>query len=334
MTPEAATELMVALGGKSIGQFGTWLRGPCVLARWRHKSGKDSNPSFGLYVEDGSPSRFHCFTCESGSMSKLLQLLEMHLQSNPKGWVGDLSKAREIIENAELELPTLPAYAEFNTVKKKQFEELPQYLLETFTPALNHQRAQKYCHHRGFSATEVLKNDMRYDEERDMLVFPYWDVFGRFAGMRGRAIVLPGEDPPKVGHHDYVFDKVNNAGLVFYNEQALNLEGPVMVVEGQVDCIKACRVWPKTVANLTAKPISDKLSKLMQADGVILLLDGDETGRIATKKFMDVLTFMGQKVLPIYLPYDPDTGVKSDPDSLGESWLRLQLFENDLLDKS
>lgn len=292
-----------------------------MLAPWLHKSGKDSNPSFGIFCEEGSPPRFHCFTCESGSLSTLLQTLEFRISQNPGLFHGDLSKAREIIENAELELPMLPAYSEFGAQKKKLFEEWPSYVLESYIPVKHHQRAYAYCIYRGFSNGEMDAYDLRYDHERDMVVFPYWDVFGRFAGMRGRKVILKGEAAGGNGHHDYVWNDINNAGLVFYNEKALNLPGPVVLVEGQVDCIKVARIWPKTVANLTAKPIMDKVMKLGQSDGVVLLLDGDQTGRTGTDKFVHLLTFMGMQVLPLLLPYDEATGVKSDPDSVGPEWL-------------
>lgn len=328
MNLDAATALFEALGSKIMGHSDAWARGPCVLAGWLHKSGKDTNPSFGLFIEEGSVPHFHCFTCESGSLSHLLQIIEFRNQQTPGVFHGDLTKAREIIENAELELPLLPAYSEFGLQKKKVFEEIPPYFLDTFKPVDMIPRALAYCDQRGISKTEIVKHDLRYDSERDMLVFPYWDVFDRPAGARGRKITLTGENTGfAVGHHDYIFNGVNNSGFVFYNEQSLNLPGPVVVVEGQIDCLKVARVWPKTVANLTAKPIMAKVQKLGQTDGVILLLDGDATGRVGTEKFVHLLSFLNIKVMPVLLPWDAALGVKSDPDSIGEDWLRNKFTE-------
>lgn len=328
MTPEAASQLMLALGTKSEGHHGVWMRGKCPLAPYRHQSGKDTNPSFGLYVEEGSRPRFHCFTCESGSIEKLLQLLEKAI-AEKKPFHGDLAKAREILESAESELPVLPVYAEFNQQQKRKFEELPGYLLDTYMPAIDVPRALEFARSRGLLDEEILKHNLRYDHGRDMLLFPYWDVFNRFAGIRGRAIGDHG-----VKHHDYVFGGVNNSGLVFYNEQVLNLPGPVVVVEGQVDCLKVARLWTKTVGNLTAKPVLEKATKLTQSDGVVVLMDGDETGRAATKKFVDLMVALNTQVLPILLPWDPEAGLKSDPDSVGYDWLKQAFVHHGLLDKS
>jgi hypothetical protein len=332
MSPESAESLLQALGSKKASQHGIWSRGPCPLSPWTHKSGKDSNPSFGLVAADGEPARFHCFTCESGSLSKLLQLIEFHNHQTPGRFHGDLNKAREIIEMAESELPMLQPYSEFSGQKKKQFEEWPSYVLDTYLPVKKHDRAYAYCIKRGFSNGEMDSFNLRYDDERDMVVFPYWDVFGRFAGARGRRVILNGDSPSfGAGHHDYVWNGINNAGLVLYNEAVLNLPGPTVVVEGQVDCIKVSRVWPKTVGNLTAKPVLDKVQKLIQAEGVVLLLDGDQPGRDATKKWLDLLTFLGCNVLPVYLPYDDEAGIKTDPDSVGPEWLKNKFQEIGLI---
>ena len=105
MTPESAEALLDALGCKKTGQSSSWMRGPCPLAGWLHKSGKDSMPSFGLMIEEGSVPHFHCFTCESGSLSTLLQIIEFRNHQTPGHFHGDLQKAREIVEMAESELP-------------------------------------------------------------------------------------------------------------------------------------------------------------------------------------------------------------------------------------
>jgi 5S rRNA maturation endonuclease (ribonuclease M5) len=107
-----------------------------------------------------------------------------------------------------------------------------------------------------------------------MVVAPYYDVFGRLAGARGRSI-LP--DPTKK-HHDYSFNGHNNCRMVWYNEQVLNLPGPVVVVEGQFDCWRVSTVYPKVVANLTAKPSDEKFKKLCDSQEVIQIPDNDDAG--------------------------------------------------------
>lgn len=320
MNTEQAQALIVALGGKVSSVSGTWVRSPCVLAPWNHKSGKDSNPSFGIACERGKPGRFHCFTCESGSLAKLMQIVEMGVLATPGKFKGDMQKAREIIEQEEVDLPVLPAYSEFDHGEKKQFQEFPAYWLESFMPLATNNRAIDYWLHRGFSLSEALQWDIRYDSEGDRLVFPYRDVFGRLAGARGRGIELPGESHWSA-HHDYTWNKVNNSGLCWYNEQVLDSPGPVVVVEGQFDLIRVARVYPRVIANLTAKPVLEKVFKLTQVEGAILMLDGDQPGRDATKRFCEIHSMLKIPTAVIHLPFDPEAGVKSDPDKLGEQWI-------------
>ncbi len=332
MNLDTATELLKALGTTLDTHSSSWARAKCPLAPFTHQKKKDSNPSFGLTLGDGG-NRFHCFSCETGTLSTLLQLIEFRNQQQPGHFFGDLAKAREIIEMAESELPMLPTYSEFGEQKKKVFEELPPISSEKFVPVFDNQRAIDYCLQRSILAQEVVSYDLRYDKERDMLASVYYNVFGKLAGIRGRKINLHGDAiGPVVQHHDYVFNGINNASLVLYNEQSLNLPGPVVLVEGQIDCIKVCRVWPKTVANLTAKPIITKVNKLEHSEGVVLLLDGDKTGREATEKWIHLLDYMGIKCLPLYLPWDEATGVKSDPDSVGTEFLTKMFKDAGLLD--
>jgi DNA primase len=260
--------------------------------------------------------------------------MELHILQSPGQFHGDLHKAREIVENEALEMPVLPGYQEFgHKADQKVFQPLPDYVLETGPLATQVPRAVEYLKYRGFDPDEVCKTwHLRYDHEHDRLVFPYWDVHGRLAGMRGRGVQFPGENH-WTPHHDYVWNGVNNSSLTWFNEQALNLPGPVIVVEGQFDCLRVAQVWPKTVANLTAKPVTSKVLKLTHSEGVVLMLDGDETGVAATEKYIQLCAIMNTPVLPIYLPTEDENGqkVKTDPDKLGTAWIAKALIDAGLL---
>lgn len=323
MSPEQGKEFLEALGAKNPQQHGDWLRSSCVLAPWLHKSGKDSNPSFGLSVREGESSHFHCFSCRSGGLDTLLQTLEFLQQTSPRNLLMDIQRAREIASDDSAKVYPLPQYSEFG-VASKHFEALPEWLLQSFLPAVHSPRAIEYLVHRGFDESDALKFDLRYDTGRDMLVFPYRDVHGRFAGMRGRAV----DHDHAVGyrHHDYEWQDLNNSQFVWWNEPCLQLPGPVVVCEGQMDGMRVARVYPKVVANLTAKPIPGKIKKLQYADAAILLNDNDEAGRIANQKYIQQL---GEQML-VAIPEFPD-GVK-DPDAAGEDWIRSVLRELQVID--
>jgi 5S rRNA maturation endonuclease (ribonuclease M5) len=333
MNVQQAEGLLKALGSKPGGKGDRWVRGTCPLAPWTHKNGKDSHPSFGLYTAPGEPGRFYCFACNGGSLSTLLQTIEFHAAKHPGDFHGNLHMARQIIEQEEIELAMLPEFSEFGEQEKK-FEELPEWFLDTFPLATGVGRATAYLQYRGFNETDAHKFDLRYDPVQDRLVFPYCNVFGKFAGLRGRGIEFPGEKHYSP-HHDYVWNGINNAGLVWFNEEILDDEGPVVVVEGQFDAMRVARVYPRVLANLTAKPIRAKLKKLVQCEGVILMLDGDFAGRMATQKFLEAFDDMKITCATVKLPIvdkhgndvDPKSpeAIKTDPDKIGEDWIRQAL---------
>lgn len=334
MNVEQAEALLKALGSTPKGRGDQWVRGPCPLAPWKHKNGKDTHPSFGLFVSPGEPGRFNCFACEGGSLATLLQTLEFLNHKYPGQFQGDLVKAHQIVEQEELEFPILPEFSEFGAAPTKKFEPLPEWFLETFMPANNSARAMAYLKERGFGPMEEAAFDLHYDPVQDRIVFPYRDVFGRLAGLRGRGVELDGHHHYSK-HHDYVWNGINNSSLVWLNEEVLDDEGPVVVVEGQFDLMRVARVFPRVLANLTAKPIRDKVLKLVQCEGVVLMMDGDYPGRLATQKFVEVFDHLKIKCAVVLLPIvdkdgnpvDPKSqgAIKTDPDKIGEEWIHKAL---------
>ena len=86
-------------------------------------------------------------------------------------------------------------------------------------------------------------------------------------------------------HYDYTWNQVNNSNLVWYNEEALTAEQPVVIVEGQFDKMRVSEVYPHVMANMTAKPIPAKMKKLAYAPAIILMTDNDDTADESIKKW-------------------------------------------------
>lgn len=283
MKAEQVIKFLSTLGVKDAMPGNKWVTAKCPLAPFTHKSGKDSTPSFGVYLESGN---FNCFACQSGSLEKLIGALELYISQNPgKGWenVYHLKQAREVLEGIEDIVEPLPEYTEFQN-PGEVFQAWPEWFLEQFPSAVESDAAMQYLKGRGLDGVVVHQFDLRWDVGWRRIVAPFWNVHGKLAGARGRAI-----DPEaKVQHFDYKWNDVNNSGLVFYNEQAIEkaLEAgkPVCLVEGQFDCIKVAQYYPYTVGNLTAKPTLQKLQKLRNCVyGVLTMLDNDQPGKEATK---------------------------------------------------
>lgn len=324
MDKEQIKQFMYTLGCDQVHEAVDWIRGTCPLAPFLHSSGKDTNPSFGIKEEIGG-AHFHCFTCLSGTPESLVQTLEMYLREQPQYKDRyDLASAKHILENQALNVYKLP---DFEAVQQgHQFSEWGTWILDKFPSAMNAQRALDYLmnpkplpheerqphHGRGLTMEEVIYWGFRYDPTRDMVVVPFYNHHGKFAGMRGRSI-LGGL------HHDYTFNHVNNTQLCFLNEQCFQNDEPVVVVEGQFDVAITSRVYPNTVGNLTARMSAEKIRKLSTLDSVILMLDNDDTGRRATEKIAEILVSNGVQVGVAELK-----GGK-DPDQAGEDAIREAL---------
>lgn len=338
-------QLMAALGVKPEYKGG-WLRAKCPLAPWRHKGGKDSSPSFGVKVVPSGKSHYHCFACSSGSLSSLIQALEMHTDYGAQAPTTlDLQKARQIVDLDESTVYPLPEYSEFPTTDHVAFQAWPEAALEAFPLATSEQRSLDYLKWRGFTPEEADSQDLRVDLYRDMLVFPYRNFTGLLGGMRGRLMdfgqkqmhqMANGEIVPALKHYDYVWGEINNAHACWLGEECLEkADAPVVIVEGQFDRMRVLRVYPYVLANMTAKPSDYKLQKLLGAPGVVALLDDDETGHMATVKWMNRLAAGGlSQVGCVELAGAPKSefhigrdgsGSPKDPDETDEQWLKEAL---------
>lgn len=290
-----------------------WVEATCPLAKWTHKHHIDQTPSFGLRIAPGERSHFLCFACRQGSAEELLHSLELYAKAS-MGY--DFARCHQILADEQFVVP-LAEYQEFQQ-PPQIFYEWPQYWVDSFTHAAWDKGAAKYLAFRGVSVTTMAQFDLRYDPKRQMIVAPYRDVFHRLAGARGRSIL---EEGPKK-HHDYTYQNVNNARLVWYHEPVLNQPGPVVVVEGQFDLWRTVQAYPKTVANLTAKPTMEKMKKLGDCGLVIQIPDRDEAGRESSTRYAHLCGQLGLKHRVIKL----DEGVK-DPAECHVDYLRDKIQE-------
>jgi DNA primase len=305
-----------ALHAKKIKPKGNgWVEACCPLAPWTHEKGHDHTPSFGIVINPGERSFFSCFACKKGSVEELLQTLEMYTQGQAHHF--DFKTCRALLDD-ELKVLPLPEYGS-KQEESQVFKEWPAFWLETMPKVWPYKQAVAYLNSRQVTQTEWETHHLLYDEHRNMIVFPYWDVYGRLAGARGRAIVSV-EDYPD--HHDYTFQGVKNARFVFYNEQALDLKGPVVVVEGQFDCLRVEKGFKKVVANLTAKPTLEKLKKLADSPLVIQIPDKDKAGEESVAVYAQYCKAKGIPYKTLHL----GEGVK-DPGDCHPDYLRERIEE-------
>lgn len=313
MSPDQAVLFLEAIQTKNVWNKGNgWVVASCPLARWLHQNKSDSTPSFGLLAKTGEASHYHCFACGSGSPESLLHTLIMYTQqSGMEGY--NFKAAHAILSAEELEVLPLPEYAETKQ-SSKVFQEWPKYWIDSFVPVGFVASASEYLAGRGVSLETIEKHNLRFDSHRQMIVCPYYTVFGKLAGARGRSILPDATGGDK--HYDYKWQEVSNAKLVWYNEQALQLPGPGVVVEGQFDCWRVELRWPKVVANMTALPWIEKMRRLSDMESGVHIPDTDATGQKSAVEYQSMAAQVGLQLKTLKLP----DGVK-DPDECHPDFL-------------
>lgn len=313
MTAEQGVLFLQALRATNIRvKENGWIEASCVLARWTHARHHDQSPSFGLLINPGGRSRYQCFACRYGSAEELVQALELYTNCDP---AYDFKLCHDLLQG-EVEVLPLPEYASHPTTAA--FDPWPQYWIDSFQKVGWVDPARSYLQHRQVPEAQWEQFDLRYDSKRQMIVAPYRDVFGRLAGARGRSVV-PASTPEGSGswkHHDYRWQGTNNCRYCWYNEEVLNLHGPVVVVEGQFDCWRVAQVFPKVVAALTAKPTWEKMKKLGDCTAVIQIPDRDTTGMASTQIYETLCRKLQLPYRVVWL----DDGVK-DPDEACAEYL-------------
>lgn len=156
-----------------------------------------------------------------------------------------------------------------------------------------------------------------YDFFRDRIMFPIKDERGRVIAFSGRSIC--GDGPKYVNCADTeFFHKRSTLYGLSSAKNAIYLNNRVIVVEGQIDCIKMqSNGFEECVAPLGSAFTSEHIKTLSKMNrNIVFLFDGDDAGRKAA--------FNACKLCLPFVRYDSDIRVaflpfQEDPDSLLES---------------
>lgn len=303
MNLERAKLVLAALGGKTFKEGNPeWLTTNCPLAGWRHSKGTDSNPSFGLRL-DNLPTRVHCFSCHfSGTLEDLVTDMHMH-KALPEGLT--YSKALALVEEDDV-AGLLP---ELKLTAKTTEEELIPFdtgWLNKFVPLHHVPEAMNYMHERGYGLLEYAPfvAKLYWDPKRRRVCFPFWYRDGKLYGMRGRAIDK-GIEPR---YYDYDCNGVRNPTAIL-GDDLFDPEKPVIVVEGPMDRLKVLPAYRNVVSVLTSMVIQPQVDRLSESHMALVMGDGDKAGHAMFVRFRS----MAPKTLAVTKIPVPDD---SDPGSM------------------
>lgn len=282
MNDANAIALLNALGVHNAELHGEWIRSSCPLAFHRHRSGRDTNPSFGIHYAPDEKSGYHCFGCNLKSKDVADLIVEVmfalkHPHHPPPPM--DLNLATQILSGEEEHGYKGADWTGKIAPVEKPFEEFPSWWLDSFHSVFKHPEAMAYLNSRGVPPRVWEELDFRFDMDRKTVCFPFYNTSNKLAGMRGRFLHPKGD----FRHHDYRWNGVSNVKLVLMGENHVDFLSPVVVVEGQFDYAKVYQITKNVVANLGTALTEPKLKKLENAVEVIGFFDDDEAGEIASQ---------------------------------------------------
>jgi len=164
----------------------------------------------------------------------------------------------------------------------------------------------------------VIEGDegKRYDRFRDRVMFPIFNARGRVIGFGGRVM---GDGEPKYlnSPETPLFEKGRELYGLVQARDAIRTEGHVLVVEGYMDVVALAQFEVgNAVATLGTATTPVHVSKLLRlADEIIFCFDGDNAGRKAAWRALEVSLSLAPDHKPIrflFLPEgeDPDTYVR------------------------
>ncbi|HEY8050058.1 MAG TPA: toprim domain-containing protein, partial [Ramlibacter sp.] len=156
----------------------------------------------------------------------------------------------------------------------------------------------------------------RYDRFRDRIMFPIRNVKGECIGFGGRVL---GDEKPKYlnSPETPVFSKGRELYGLFEARGVLREFGFALVTEGYMDVVALAQLgFPNAVATLGTACTPDHVQKLFRfIDSVVFSFDGDEAGRRAARKALDVAIPFATDVRSakfLFLPpeHDPDSYIR------------------------
>lgn len=283
MNAEQIKEFLDCIDAQKVKLRANWIICSCPVSPWTHMKGSDKNPSFGIEINVNGPSRVNCYSCGmQGDMLDLILEFIMWQRKTPmyQDQFLKLQRAVELATNdeaTEVEDMTVPDYDNMPKKKKSKFVEFPEYWLASFAKITEH----PYLKSRGVSPEIAEYLDARFDMSEKRVAFPIRTKNGKLAGMHGRYATDPVPEWA-LKHKMYDFNKVFNQ-MVWFNEDRIDLDIPLVLTEGTFDVASIMRVYTNVAGSLTSQITYDKAKRLRDASRLITFYDYGTGGNLARK---------------------------------------------------
>ena len=281
MKADKVVKFLEAVGVANAQKFkrAGWVVSRCPLGPWRHDGGVSGAEVFGVRIEEGDPF-CRCFACNHHStLGELVQTIALLKKESPVAGLA-LGEAQQLVFEAEETQEfdfDIPGIEDVLAANKDKLVEFPAWWLETFPAAWDAAFARNYLQMRGVSQALAAALDLRADPNQGRVCFPIRDFNGRLRGLHGRAI----DEDVSPRYRMYTFTKRNNP-IVWLGEGWVNLNRPIVVVEGPFDLTSLRRVYANVVSPLFATPSIEKIKRMSDGLEWITVFDrgaGGDKGR-------------------------------------------------------
>lgn len=303
--------LFPLINSKVTGYRGKWVLGHCPFAPWRHESG-DAHPSFAIEANDSKKSIFKCFSCAQGGDLMHLQSLLTEALHKSKAPGYQMGKALELIaeEFSALEFDkNLPEYGETPVQEDYVF---PDQWLASFPPVGAFPAAVAYLASRGVKKSLYEAIDLRYDHIQNRVCFPYRNSKGQLMGVQGR--YAADKVPAHILRYYFYKHKGHLNTHAWLGEDAMDLDRPLVLVEGPFDYASTIRAYPNVVASFSAGLSQAKLQRIADAAEIVTFYDagkGGDQARQIVGKFFAKLKVPVSHVVPQNAGGDPGSMLDS-----------------------
>lgn len=263
-----------------------WVISRCPLGPWRHENGESGPEVFGIKVEPGD-AHTNCFACGwHGSMGDLVVTMRHLNKAQPAvtvKWGDALRMVEEAQDDTAIDFD-YPDIEEMMMGLRAKEHVYPDWWLDSFQSWRDSPLAGAYLGARHIPDAVADTLDLRWDTKEKRVCFPVHDFKGALRGLHGRA-VEKGVDPR---YRMYTYAKKNNP-IVWLGEDWIDLNKPIVVVEGPFDLASVFRVYRNVTSPLFVNPSVEKLMRMADALEWITLYDRGKGGEAGRKKVTSVL---------------------------------------------
>lgn len=283
-----------ALRAENVHEGDEWIRCSCPLAPWRHAKGTDTNPSFGIKINEDGASGWYCFSCElGGRLQRLIHAICWNSGEYP--W-----EAAEVVWDAEwfLGSPELHIVRRHPRVllRPKAHESVPDDVLAKYPLATTNERVLDYLiGERRISLQSIADYQLRILVEPDGKLGVVFPIIARNGKTMDLYVRMIGEK---------IFFRLNATRTgsavdykcthLLFGEHLIQRNVILWLGEAPLDVLRLRTLGIRNVGATCGPPKEAQLKNIYNSVGVIAAFDADEAGRrfvTKTKKIINTPSF-------------------------------------------